>query len=417
MVGIAAVIRATGHKWEFKARFRRHAFGWRSQPAMGRLKEAVAEIRKAAKKDAVLGAEGAVTLIERLSPALEHVDSSSGAIGSAVYVALEELSTLIAAAPATPELREEWLERLWQAHVEDEVPYIESLGRHWGSLCGSAERASAWADEHLWITTKALSPDPAERGYYRGAVACLSALHGAGRFDELLALVDRDPSGLWHHREWGVRALVGKGRKADAIQYAESCRGKWVDDHTVDRTCEEILLSSGLVDEAYRRYSVRAAQGQTYLATCRALAKRYPHKAPGDLLADLVASTPGKEGKWFAAAKEAGLYDEALAVANRSPTDPKTLTRAARDHADSRPDFAVAAGLAALHWIGAGYGYEITGADVWAAWAATEQAAKVTGRWAAVKTEISGIVEGDATGFLAKVLGRELGIAAERDGR
>jgi hypothetical protein len=34
----------------------------------------------------VLGAEGAVTLIERLSPALGHVDSSSGAIGSAVYV-------------------------------------------------------------------------------------------------------------------------------------------------------------------------------------------------------------------------------------------------------------------------------------------------------------------------------------------
>ncbi len=70
---------ATGpHKWEFKARFRRHAFGWKSQPAITRLKQAVAEIKKAAKKEPVLGAEGAIALIERVSPALEQVDSSSG---------------------------------------------------------------------------------------------------------------------------------------------------------------------------------------------------------------------------------------------------------------------------------------------------------------------------------------------------
>ena len=45
---------------------------------------------------------------------------------------------------------------------------------------------------------------------------------------------------------------------------------------------------------------------------------------------------------------------------------PKTLTRAARDFADERPEFAVEAGLAALRWLVEGYGYEITGADVWA---------------------------------------------------
>ncbi|MDA2935039.1 hypothetical protein MYX82_11960 [Acidobacteria bacterium AH-259-D05] len=30
------------HKWTFRARFRRHAFGWRSQPAIKRIKEALA---------------------------------------------------------------------------------------------------------------------------------------------------------------------------------------------------------------------------------------------------------------------------------------------------------------------------------------------------------------------------------------
>ena len=32
------------HKWAFKARFRARAFGWKSQPALTRVREAVAEI-------------------------------------------------------------------------------------------------------------------------------------------------------------------------------------------------------------------------------------------------------------------------------------------------------------------------------------------------------------------------------------
>jgi hypothetical protein len=36
---------AETHKWEFKARFRRRAFGWKSQPAITRIKQAVAEIK------------------------------------------------------------------------------------------------------------------------------------------------------------------------------------------------------------------------------------------------------------------------------------------------------------------------------------------------------------------------------------
>ncbi len=175
----------------------------------------------------------------------------------------------------------------------------------------------------------------------------------------------------------GWRSCAG-GRKAEAIQFAEASRGKWTNDHEVDRACEDVLLSSGLAGEAYRRYGVRAARGGTFLATFRALAKRYPGKAPGELLRDLVASTPGEEGKWFAAAKEAGLYDEALA--SRTPTDPKTLTRAARDHVKERPEFALGAGLAALRWLAHGYGYEVTGADVWSAWANTLDAARVVGR-------------------------------------
>ncbi len=97
------------HKWQFKARFRRHAFGWKSQPAIKRIKEAVSEIKKIARKDRVLAAEGAVVFLERVSAALERVDSSSGPIGKAVNKAIDEVVPVIAGAPADVTTPNAWL--------------------------------------------------------------------------------------------------------------------------------------------------------------------------------------------------------------------------------------------------------------------------------------------------------------------
>jgi hypothetical protein len=174
------------YRWEFKPRFRRHAFGWRSQPAIQRIKEALSEIRKVARRDPVLGGEGAVVLLERLSPALEHVDSSSGAIGTAVNNAISALVPLIAAAPADAKARDRWLERLLAAHEADRIPYIETLTDYWGELCGSTEVASAWADDLIGITGMARGSDPNLRGHFHGTAACLSALYRAERYEEIL---------------------------------------------------------------------------------------------------------------------------------------------------------------------------------------------------------------------------------------
>lgn len=401
---------AEPHKWEFKARFRRHAFGWKSQPAITRIKQAVAEIKKVAKKDPVLAAEGAIAFLERVSPALEHVDSSSGSIGTAVGNAIGELVPIIAGASADAKTRDAWLERLFEAHQEDQIPYIERLADHWGELCASKEVASAWADKLVGITRMALSPDKTLRGHFHGTSACLSALYRAERFDELVDLLRVDT--IWPYKQWAVRAMAASGKKAEALRYAESCRSPWASDHEVDSVCEEILLSSGLLDEAYARYGVRANQGGTYLATFRAVAKKYPHKAAGEVLADLVKTTPGDEGKWFAAAKDAGLYDEALALASRTPCDPKTLARAARDYTEKQPAFAVGAGLLSLYWLVQGYGYEITSVDVWDAYRATLAAAERHGSAAEVRERVRKMVAAEGAGerFVTKVLGRELGL-------
>jgi hypothetical protein len=357
----------------------------------------------------VLAADGAVILFERLSPALEHVDSSSGAIGTSVNNAIAELVPIIAGAPADPERRETWLARLWAAHEADEIPYVERLADYWGELCASKEVASAWADRLVGITRMALSPDKNLRGHFHGTSACLSALYRAERYAEIVDILQVDT--IWPYKRWAVRALAAMGKKSEAIRYAQSCRGPWTHDGDVNALCEEILLSSGLIEDAYECYGLRASRGGTYLATFRAVAKQYPHKSAGQILADLVKTTPGDEGKWFAAAKEAGLYDEALALASRTPCDPKTLTRAARDFADKQPAFALGAGLLALHWLVQGYGYEITSADVWTAYSSTMKAAKKNGNAAEIRERVKGLVAAEAPGgFVARILGRELGL-------
>jgi hypothetical protein len=367
------------HTWQFAPRFKRNGFGWKSEAPIQRIKEALTEIRQTARKEPELAAEGAIVLLQKLAPALMQVDSSSGALGAMVNRAIEALVPILAKPKVEPVRRQRWLDRLWQAIDDDEMPYIESLAEFWGELCVTPEVASVWADRFLPTVQQVWSPAAPGYGHFKGTTACLSALYTAGRHEELLALLETARFKWWLDRRWGVKALVALGRKSEALRYAEASRGLNQPDWQIAQVCEEILLTSGLSDEAYGRYAIEANQSTTNLATFRAIAKKYPHKEAADILLDLVRSQPGAEGKWFAAAKDAGLFDAAIALALRSPTDPRTLTRAARDYATERPDFAMAAGMAALHWIAAGHGYEITGADVFDAYQAVLQAARCAG--------------------------------------
>lgn len=200
LVSPAAPKTTSPHKWTFASRFRRHAFGWRSQPAIKRIKEAVSEIKKTARKDPALAAEGAVLFLEKISPAIEQVDGSSGAIGASVDYAIEELAAIIAAAPADDILREKWLQRLWQAIEEDNMPYLESLPGHWGEMCATKMRASRWADEFVGTLRLAWSSDGSRRGWFKGTDACLSSLFAAERHDELFELIELDPHKWWSSR-------------------------------------------------------------------------------------------------------------------------------------------------------------------------------------------------------------------------
>ncbi|QCB45179.1 hypothetical protein [Hydrogenophaga sp. PAMC20947] len=358
---------AAATPWAFRTRFRRGAFGWKaSRLAIDRIHEALIEIRAAARIDPARAGEGAVLLLEKLSPALCQIDSSSGALGNATHAAVQELAPLISSAPVSPPVRKQWLDRLYEAFQQDDPPYIESLGDHWGDLCATSDLASDWSDQLLPSQHHVLSERASGTfAYFAGTSLCYSALFKAGRHEEILQLLSQDRHPIWPYLIWGARVLAASARIDEAIAYARDRAGiNTNSEEALARFAEDLLLKAGRRTEAFDQYALRANQAHTHLATFRALAKKYPELAKDKLLSHLVASTPTAPGKWFATAKTLKLFDQATRLAWASPCDPKTLNRAARDHLTSQPAFAMQCALAALHWMSTGHGYELTGLDV-----------------------------------------------------
>jgi hypothetical protein len=351
-------------EWAFRARFRRAAFGRAgSKLAISRIDEALSEIRAVARHDPAAAAEGAVLLLEKLSPALSQVDSSSGALGNATYGAVQALVPIIAEASVSDKVRSKWLDRLFAAIQDDDPPYIESLGDYWGELCVTAECASRWADDLVPMLRRV--QEERKRGVFAwmsGAGVCYSALFKAGRHDELFELLDSDRNPIWPYRVWGGRVFLARGQVDEAIAYMAGQKGD-APLTALAAFAEDALLKVDRRAEAYQRYAIDANQANSRLATFRAIAKKYPEIGQDQLLSDLIKATPGDEGKWFATAKSLKRFDLATGLAWHSPCDPKTLTRAARDHLVSQPAFAVEVALASLHWLSLGHGYDLTAMD------------------------------------------------------
>ena len=409
---MATAARTETTAWTFRTRFRRGAFGWKgTQLAIGRLNEALTEIRAVARHDPARAAEGAVLLLEKLSPALCQIDSSSGALGNATFATVQELAPLISHATVSTKVRQKWLHRRVDAIQEDDPPYIESLGDHWGDLCATKELASAWADQLLPTLKNVLRER--KRGtyaFFSGATLCYSALFKAERHDQLLELLDMDPRPIWPYLVWGAKVLATRGQIDEAVAYLRERAGSTTSETSIARFAEEELLKAGRRAEAFNQYALLANQANTHIATFRALAKKYPELAKDKLLNHLIASTPGEPGKWFATAKTLKLFEQATRLAWASPCDPKTLNRAARDYLKTQPDFAMQCALASLHWMSMGHGYELTGMDVQDAHRFAIEAAAVTQQTQQARTSIEQVLASDRpmAAWMKRSLGNEL---------
>ncbi|MBF0244705.1 MAG: hypothetical protein HQL31_05485 [Planctomycetes bacterium] len=359
-------------KWAFPAKFRSGCYGWRgSQKAAQNLKAAVREIRKAAKTEPVQAGEGAIKLLGRIWPAFQHIDTSSGALGTAVNHALEDdLVPLLIDLDADIGVRRKWMEKLQEAVDEDGVDYLWPVRERWGEICVFPELAGEWADHTREFVRQVYVHNRLEGRYgYTGTdVVLFSCLLATGRHDEIIQFLELDLHPHWSTRKFAAMSLVRQGRSNEALGYAEglhssACGGTGNDDWQIEQFCEQLLLDAGRLQDAYKGYGLQLREGTTYLNQFRAITKKYSQMEPRRILEDLMRLS-GNPSQWFSAARQTGHLDLALECALKGRVDPCTLIRAARDYADKDPEFSLRVSFRALAQMIYGEFYEITTVDL-----------------------------------------------------
>lgn len=403
------------HKWAFKPGMRAGAYSWKSSAkAIDRLKSASSEIRAVARTDLTVAAEGIIALAQRIWPAFEHIDTSSGALGNAVRRTLEDLLPILIEAPADEKTRAKWLEQLREAIEDDGVDYLAPIADRFGQIAAYPQLMNLHADCDLDMIRAAWA-DHARFSHVTTGTLTLSCLLEAGRYDELMALLALKKTSLWFDMKFGAEALLRQGHEDQALAFAEALLkvdGRQWGHHDIAQFCEGILVRQGREDDAYRRFGLPTASGNTYLAMWRDLVKRYPDLDARMILVDLIESH-GSKGKWFAAAKTAKYLDLALDCAAHSDAAPATLIRAARDFAIKEPAFAAQVGLHAIAHLLAGRGYEPSPLDIDEAVTHVMASSARIGQWDAVLRELQRLAANTATDviMLARLKSRIADIA------
>ena len=337
------------HKWKFKSYFRREAYGWNgTAKASKRMKEAVSEIKKVAKKDSSLAGEGVIELFVRLYPALMHIDSSSGALGTAMNKTIDALIPMLVKAEWDMNTRGKWLDKLYEAIVDDGWGTFDGLRDHWGELCIYPGLAHLWADRFLPIVKETWTTEGSS--FFVGSDMCLSCLVFTERYGELQELLQLRSKPWWTFNKFWAMALIKQGKPQEALNYAEKLSSGGNADYEqfeINEFCESTLIDMGRIEEAYERYGLKVPSYGTNLNIYRGICKKYPTIDKRKVLLDLIAKS-GIKGKWFAAAKTAGQLDIALECAMTGDCDPATLLRATRDFAEKDPEFALRVGIEAV---------------------------------------------------------------------
>jgi len=341
---------ATKHKWTFKSRFRRETYSWNATAlASKRMREAVSEIKKVAKKDSAQAGEGVIELFSRIYPAVMHIDGSSGALGTAVNKTIETLIPIIIKADWDMNTRGKWLEKLYQAVCDDGWDLLSVATEEWGKICVYPGLAHLWADRFYPEIKTAWTNKTHDYGTGTADI-CMSCLLETERYDELHKLISARHHSFWPYDKFWAEALVRRGKIDEAIEYAESISPHDIhisETYEIASFCEQVLIDHDRSDEAYEKYGLTVPFYGVYNNIFRGICKKYPKKDKRDILLDLIEKTVNKS-KWFAAAKTIGELDLALECTQSGDCDPGTLLRATRDFSEKNPGFALKVGIEAM---------------------------------------------------------------------
>ncbi|RWR04247.1 hypothetical protein [Paenirhodobacter populi] len=212
--------RKPSHKWSFRAGMRAGILGWKgSSKAIERLKLASAEIRVLRRTDPIVAAGGVISLAERIWPAFEHIDTSSGALGAAVARTLGDMLPVLIEAPAAEATRREWAERLRTAIEADGVDYLAPLAEQFGQIAAFPALQNEHADRDLGLI-RYVWADHTRFSHVATGTLTLSCLLEAERYSELMELLSLKNTHLWFDEKFAVEALLRQGRMDAALARA-----------------------------------------------------------------------------------------------------------------------------------------------------------------------------------------------------
>jgi hypothetical protein len=403
------VAKRQGPSFKFLALFEGAKFADAAQ-ARTALRRACTELKKAAAQHPSATAAATIRLWQLLPTAIGELVPSSPTLAAALSECHAELTSVFSSTLPAADV-ETLLPQLQAAWLDDEHGVLFALARHFGTWCNGPEVAARWADRLEAVVPR---EDRPERRTAREAL--FSALLSAKRYAELQTEVGASED--WEQQKWLAQAALCREDPKTALSHLQRLLEAASESGDVDRVrqialyAEQSFLDAGDWQTAYTHYAPIAHRAATHVATFRALCKRYPTLDADQILRDLAERTPGEEGKWFAAAKDASLFDLALELARRSPCNPDTLIRAAEDHREVRPLFAGEAGYLALFWLSKNRSFEVGSVQIWSAYYATSAAAERAGCWSSMRARLVELVKEDrSTGSaLRKALGRELGL-------
>jgi hypothetical protein len=316
-------------------------------------------LRRRYREDAEGACARTVEFFAKLWPATMQVNRSGGDLEAAVERAVEQLIAPLARQleAAGETARDAALERILAAIEADQGGILAPLGAAIGHLCATPGRARRLADQLLPKVRRALATQPGRP--YALLLPCATAMASAGRHAELLAMLTVGAPADFPLRRLVLDHLERERDMDQALQFldAATCR---TDQEARERAQEgeRRLRLAGRHDEAFARYALAAHRAHTIRQWHEALCAAWPDRKPTDLFDALLAAHPGEEGKFFAAARAIGRPDLALALAERSPTDPKQLLHAAAEAAPGAE--ALQLNLIALRWLTSGRLYKAT---------------------------------------------------------
>jgi hypothetical protein len=146
------------HKWAFKPGMRAGAYSWKSSAkAIDRLKSASTEKRAVARADPTAAAEGVFALAQRIWPAFEHIDTSSGALGNAVRRTARRFAADPDRSTGDEKTRAKWLEQLREAIEDDGVDYVAPIADRFGQIAAYLALMNLHADCNLDVIRAAWS--------------------------------------------------------------------------------------------------------------------------------------------------------------------------------------------------------------------------------------------------------------------